>query len=104
MLLSLGYRAELLHFYVKYGIINIVFWGVKMRDCTEIYCWWAGFIVEKHLVDSAQELGDIIESLKQRLSAGKITFAHVGVVNVLTELCVDGVNNGVRFRLCDLKK
>ncbi len=75
-----------------------------MRDCTEVHCYWAGFLVIKYPVSGMQEQEDLIESIRERLCSGKIIFSHTGVIHTLTELCIDGVKDGESFRLCDLKK
>lgn len=69
----------------------------------KVRCYWAGFLVQEHMVHNDEEEKDLIESLKIRLASGQIVFRHI-IDNILTELCVDVVINGKASRLCDLKK
>lgn len=75
------------------------------EECVSIRGFWAGMLIETHPVTEENSTDKIIADLKSRLKGGRLTFLHVGVVNVLSELCLDGVGkNGNTFRLCDLKK
>ena len=75
------------------------------KECVSIHCFWAGILIENHTVTEGASTDKIITELQRRLSEGKLTFLHLGMVNVPTELCVDGIGkNGKLFRICDLKK
>lgn len=72
----------------------------------ELVCYWAGFLVERHSINvETRSAEEVIDSIQKRLDVEEIIFKHVGVSNILTEMCIDRIDSGGRHsRMCDLKK
>ncbi len=71
---------------------------------SEVRCYWAGQLVEKHKIFDVREEEDLIKIYQKDLSAGRMIFFTAGTVFVLTELCVDVMRADTLVTVYNLKK